>query len=220
MVCPRQPNSRHRTCTSVHKLKEGEAMATTRSRHQAVRQDTRRERLLPKHWTTASEDLDRQFRVESAGSIRRRQRLQSVFTRHSRKFLARLQRRDCGRPLTGLCQEAIAFFSQPIECRVRSKAQLPATRLPADSDRTRFLALLAANRIAPVTHQVQACRGVLRPPWRHWPPQRNVGAKSCPRGWSHWCGCRDGDASPQLAHGLGDSVICTPSGGTKAASNH
>ena len=71
------------------------------------------------------------------------------------------------------------------------QAQLPATRLPADSNRIRFLAPLAANRIAPVTHQVQACRDVLRPPWRHGPPQRNVGAKPCPRGWSHWCGCRE-----------------------------
>ena len=127
---------------------------------------------------------------------------------------------ESGHPLTGLCQEAIAFFSQPLKCRVQSKAQIAATRLPADSNRTRFLAPLAANRIAPVTHQVQACRDGLRPPWRHGPPQRNVGAKPCPRGWSHFCGCRVGDASPQRAHGLGDSVICTPSGGTKTASNH
>jgi hypothetical protein len=125
-----------------------------------------------------------------------------------------------GRPLTGPCQEAIAFFRNPLSVASKSKHNPAATRLPADSNRTRFLALLAANRIAPVTHQVQACRDVLRPPWRRWPPQRNVGTKPCPRGWSHWCGCRKGDASPQRAHGLGDSVICTPSGGTKTASNH
>jgi hypothetical protein len=128
---------------------------------------------------------------------------------------------DSSRPLTGLCQEAIAFFCNPLRVAPSTKQQLPATRLPADSNRIRFLAPLAANRIAPVTHQVQACRDLLRPPWRHGPPQRNVGTKPCPRGWSHWCGCRVGDASPLLAHGLGDSVICTPSsGGTKAVSNH
>jgi hypothetical protein len=127
---------------------------------------------------------------------------------------------DSGHPLTGPCQEAIAFFRNPLSVASKSKHNPAATRLPADSNRTRFLALLAANRIAPVTHQVQACRDVLRPPWRRWPPQRNVGTKPCPRGWSHWCGCRKGDASPQRAHGLGDSVICTPSGGTKTASNH
>src|SRR6266446_3973651 len=131
----------------------------------------------------------------------------------------RLARDKSGRPLTGLCQEAIAFRRNP-SVAFTFQAQLPATRLPADSNRTRFLALLAANRIAPVTHQVQACRDVLRPPWQRWPPQRNVGAKPCPKGWSHLCGCRDGDASPQRAHGLGDSVICTPSDGTKTASNH
>ena len=31
-------------------------------------------------------------------------------------------------------------------------------------------------------------------------------------------GCRRGDASPQVAHGLGDSAICTASGGAKALS--
>src|ERR1700676_2309123 len=102
-----------------------------------------------------------------------------------------------GHPLTGPCQEAIAFFRNPLSVASKSKHNPAATRLPADSNRTRFLALLAANRIAPVTHQVQACRDVLRPPWRRWPPQRNVGTKPCPRGWSHWCGCRDGDASPR-----------------------
>ena len=116
-----------------------------------------------------------------------------------------------GHPLTGLCQGAIPFRRDPSFASIH-QAQLPAARLPADSNRIRFLALLAANRIAPVTHQVQACRDVLRPPWRLLPPQRNVGAKPCPKGWSHSCGCRDGDASPQLAHGLGDSVICTPIG--------
>jgi hypothetical protein len=85
-------------------------------------------------------------------------------------------------PLTGLCQEAIVFRRNPSVVAFTFQAQLPATRLPADSNRTRFLALLAANRIAPATHQVQACRDLLRPPWRHWPPQRNVGTKPCPRG--------------------------------------
>jgi hypothetical protein len=115
---------------------------------------------------------------------------------------------DSSHPLTGPCQEAIAFFRNPLSVASKSKHNPAATRLPADSNRTRFLAPLAANRIAPVTHQVQACRDVLRLPWRRLPPQRNVGAKPCPRGWSHWCGCRDGDASPLMAHGLGDSVIC------------
>src|SRR5450631_621495 len=87
-----------------------------------------------------------------------------------------------GRPLTGLCQEAIAFRRNPSVASTFIKAQRPATRLPADSNRIRFLAPLAANRIAPVTHQVQACRDLLRPPWRHGPPQRNVGTKPCPRG--------------------------------------
>ena len=89
---------------------------------------------------------------------------------------------NSGRPLTGLCQEAIAFRRNPTVASTFIEAQLPATRLPADSNRIRFLAPLAANRIAPVTHQVQAGRGVLRPPWRLLPPQRNVGAKPCPRG--------------------------------------
>jgi hypothetical protein len=87
-----------------------------------------------------------------------------------------------GHPLTGPCQEAIAFRRNLSVASTFIKSQLPATRLPADSNRTRFLAPLAANRIAPVTHQVQACRDVLRPPWRHGPPQRNVGTKPCPRG--------------------------------------
>jgi hypothetical protein len=133
----------------------------------------------------------------------------------------RIRKIKSGHPLTGPCQEAIAFRRNPSVASTLIKSQLAATHLPADSNRTRFLAPLAANRIAPVTHQVQACRDVLRPPWRHGPPQRNVGTKPCPRGWSHSCGCRVGNASPLLAHGLGDSVICTPSsGGTKAVSNH
>src|SRR5205807_7593983 len=57
-----------------------------------------------------------------------------------------------------------------------------ATFLPGDSDRARFLALPAANWIAPVTHQDLACCDTLRPRWRLVPPQRNVGAKPCPKG--------------------------------------
>ena len=135
-------------------------------------------------------------------------------TGHTNEFLHSLdpyqpfKLKQSSHPLTGLCQEAIAFRRNSSVASTFIKAQRPATRLPANSNRIRFLAPLAANRIAPVTHQVQACRDVLRPPWRHGPPQRNVGTKLCPRGWSHSCGCRDGDASPLLAHGLGDSVIC------------
>ena len=125
-----------------------------------------------------------------------------------------------GHPLTGLCQEAIAFRRNPSVASM-FQAQLEATRLPADSNRTRFLALLAANRIAPVTHQVQACRDGLRPPWRRWPPQRNVGAKPVSKGlvtfvWlSRWR--RQSATGSRLGR---FSVICTPSGGTKTASNH
>jgi hypothetical protein len=55
----------------------------------------------------------------------------------------------------------------------------------ADSDRTRFLALPVANRIAPDTHRDQACRDALRAPWWLVPPQRNVGARPSPRGCLH-----------------------------------
>ncbi len=67
---------------------------------------------------------------------------------------------------------------------------------------------------------LEGWRGFLRHLKDRSAPQRNVGTKPCPKGWSHFCGCRDGDASPQRAHGLGDSVICTPSDGTTTASNH
>ena len=56
-------------------------------------------------------------------------------------------------------------------------ATTPATFIPADSNRARFLTLLVANRIAPDTRRDQACRDALRPPWWLVPPQRNVGAK-------------------------------------------
>jgi len=57
--------------------------------------------------------------------------------------------------------------------------------IPADSNRTRFLAPPVANRIAPDTHQDQAYRDALRPPWWLVPPQRNVGAKPSPRRCLH-----------------------------------
>ena len=87
-------------------------------------------------------------------------------------------------PIDGPVSRGDSISSQSMCCVHVPRTTLPATRSPADSNRIRFLAPLAANRIAPVTHQVQACRDVLRPPWRHGPPQRNVGAKPCPRGWS------------------------------------
>ena len=42
-----------------------------------------------------------------------------------------------------------------------------------------------ANRIAPDIRRDQACRAALRAPWRRLPPQRNFGAKPCPRGRLH-----------------------------------
>ena len=69
-------------------------------------------------------------------------------------------------PISGPVSRGSTNSSQPQRRGHISKAQLPAIRVSADSNRIRFLALLAANRIAPVTHQVQACRDVLRLPWR------------------------------------------------------
>src|SRR5258705_1523219 len=57
--------------------------------------------------------------------------------------------------------------------------------MATDSNRARFLTLPVANRIAPDTRRDQACRDVLRPPWWLVPPQRNFGAKPCPRGGLH-----------------------------------
>ena len=73
---------------------------------------------------------------------------------------------------------------------VNCDSTAPATIIPADSNRARFLTLLVANRIAPDTRRDQACRDALRSPWRLVPPQRNVGAKPCPRGCLHSLGCR------------------------------
>jgi hypothetical protein len=104
----------------------------------------------------------------------------------------------------------VSPISRPVS-RTKSNRRKPiasirygtyASFMSADADHALFLAPPAANRIAPVTHQDQACRDALRAPWRPVPPQRNVGAKPCPRGCSHSSGCRDGDASPLLAQGL------------------
>ena len=40
---------------------------------------------------------------------------------------------NSGRPLTGPCQEAIAFFRNPLSVASKSKHNPAATRLPADS---------------------------------------------------------------------------------------
>jgi hypothetical protein len=42
-----------------------------------------------------------------------------------------------------------------------------------------------ARRIAPDIRRDQARRAALRAPWRRLPPQRNFGAKPCPRGRLH-----------------------------------
>jgi hypothetical protein len=56
-------------------------------------------------------------------------------------------------------------------------------------------------------------------PWRQLPPQRNFGARPCPGGVCIPCGYRhDDDASPLMAHGLGDSAFCIRSDGARAAS--
>src|SRR5216683_2676019 len=81
------------------------------------------------------------------------------------------------------------------------------------------LLALVANRIAPDTRRDQACRDALRPLWWLVPPQRNFGAKPCPRVACIPYGYRrDDDASPLVAHGLGDSAISIHSDGARAAS--
>jgi hypothetical protein len=90
---------------------------------------------------------------------------------------------ESGHPLAGLGQgqnQSSALSVRPFQ---GSPARTTVTA--CSPNRARFLALSAANRIAPDTHRDQAGRTALRPPWRRAPPQRNVGAKPCP--WGSHC---------------------------------
>ncbi len=76
--------------------------------------------------------------------------------------------------------------------------------------------LRTESRQSPI--RIKRCRDALRAPWRPAPPRETL-VPSRVQGVASVDGCRDGDASPLLAHSLGDSVICIPSGGAKTASN-
>jgi hypothetical protein len=131
-------------------------------------------------------------------------------------------RATSGHPLTGLCQVAIAFRRNPSIVAFTFQAQLAATRLPADSNRTRFLAPLAANRIAPVTHQVQAmsrCAATALAAWAA-PEKRWCQAVSKGLVTFVWLSRRRRQSVTGSRLGRFSHLLLHPSGGTKAASNH
>ena len=91
------------------------------------------------------------------------------------------QRKD-GRPLAGRSQEQNQTVAN--RCDDTKQQRTPPCFLQ-NLIAPVFSLCWLRNRIAPDIHRDQACRVALRPPWWHVPPQRNVGAKPCPRGCLH-----------------------------------
>ena len=125
-----------------------------------------------------------------------------------------------GHPLTGRCQEAIIILRKPKCPRPHSKHKLqpPAFLQTLTAPVFSLSWLRSESRQSPIRFKHVAmhcdCPGGVRRPRETLVPSHVQGAIHIDSG------CRVGDASPQLAHGLGDSVICTHSGGAKTASNH
>jgi hypothetical protein len=87
-------------------------------------------------------------------------------------------------------------------------------RLPAGASIASVFSRLVANRIAPDTHRDQAIGDELSIALAAEPPQRNVGARRSPMGFTEpWLLLAQRQSS--VAHRLGDPVICKQEAGQK-----
>jgi hypothetical protein len=93
----------------------------------------------------------------------------------------------------------------------------PQTLQRQRSNRTRFFTH-GYERIAPDTHQDQANGDqAAGRPGGLLPPQKNVGAASCPMDSSQTCGCRRVGANPWVAHVAGDPLVLPTGDGDPAS---
>lgn len=121
-----------------------------------------------------------------------------------------------GHPLAGRSQGQKKYVAN--SC-VNSQSQQRATFIRADTNRARFLTgwLRTESHQTPVgikpVAMLRDCPGGSCRPRETLVPGRVQGVVCIPRGYRH-----DDDASPLMAHGLGDSAFCIRSDGARAAS--